>query len=426
MSQLQLYLDDLSPSVQLTPTTAWSLNSSELWTSGRCQVPNQFPGAKLQFNFNGTTAIFHGASLNDSSFTPIIDDLNQPVVALPSSNPPSYGVWYRTPELEPGPHTVVINNLPNVMLDYIIILVDPATVFQNSMVLVSDSDSTIKYTGSWQQDLSRFKSLQPFTFIGDYSTRSSCNPGDTFSLGFSGSSIQLWGVFDWQSIGSVTAAYFIDGQQIEQTAYQADQTSQNSIYGVQTNYLLFSKSGLTNDPHTIMVKIIACTNQRFSLDYITYSPSFTSGASAPALSGPVDHSSKSHLPVGAIVGIVVGAVALVAVGGFLLRFYKKRRTTGARPFPASSSSSAVTRKEEVPSHMRQLRSPSSTETFPGTTIDGTDRDTANGTWIIAPDPSGVRNINELVSTLPPPAYQNRNPAMNATDNTFETTSRARI
>lgn len=202
MSQLQLYIDDANPNIQCTPPSAWSDNSSQLWTGGRSKVVNQFPGAKLQFTFNGTihssgvvttinpligtTAIFHGTSLNDSSFTPIIDDLPQSRYTLPTSNPPSYGEWYRTPALQPGPHTVVINDLPKVTLDYIIVLVDPSTVFQNTPVLISDSDPAITYSGDWQQDFSRFKSLQPFTFIGDYSTRSSCNPGSTFSLEFSG------------------------------------------------------------------------------------------------------------------------------------------------------------------------------------------------------------------------------------------------
>jgi len=107
-------------------------------------------------------------------------------VSLPSSNPPAYGEWYRTPTLQPGEHVVVFNDLPKVTLDYIVVEIDPSTVFQNTPILVSDSDQALKYTGSWEKDFSRFKSLQPFTFIGDYSTRSSCNPGDTLALDFSG------------------------------------------------------------------------------------------------------------------------------------------------------------------------------------------------------------------------------------------------
>lgn len=53
MSQLQLYLDETSPAIQLTPSSAWADNSSELWTNGHSQIVNQFPGAKLQFTFNG-------------------------------------------------------------------------------------------------------------------------------------------------------------------------------------------------------------------------------------------------------------------------------------------------------------------------------------------------------------------------------------
>jgi hypothetical protein len=124
--------------------------------------------------------------LNDSQFSPTIDDLVQAAVTLPNSNPPSYGAWYQTPPLQPGPHTVKFTDLPFLTLDYIIVEIDPSTVFQNTQALISDSDPGITYTGSWQQDVSRFKTLQPFIFIGDYSTRSSCNPGDTLAFDFAG------------------------------------------------------------------------------------------------------------------------------------------------------------------------------------------------------------------------------------------------
>jgi hypothetical protein len=124
--------------------------------------------------------------LNDSAFTPIIDGLTQPRVSLPSSNPPTYGAWYQTPPLPPSTHKVTFNDLPQVTLDYIIVEIDPKTVFHNVPALISDSDPGIDYKGSWQQDVSRFMTLQPLQFIGDYSTRSSCNPGDTLSFQFAG------------------------------------------------------------------------------------------------------------------------------------------------------------------------------------------------------------------------------------------------
>ncbi|KAJ3570929.1 hypothetical protein NP233_g4083 [Leucocoprinus birnbaumii] len=400
MSQLSLYYDDSSSfNFQYSPPTAWADNSSELWTGGRSKLVNQFPGAQMTFNFNGTSALFYGASLNDSKFSPIIDDLPQPSVSLPTSNPPTYGLWYQTPPLQPGEHKIVFNDLPQLTLDYVIVQVDPSTVFQNTLVLISDSDPIIAYSGSWQKDVSRFKTLQPFTFIGDYSTRSSCNPGDTLSFDFSGSAIQLWGVFDWQLDGDVTASYTIDGAQIAQQRYEANIGSQQAIDGVQTNFPLFSKNGLSNGVHHVVVEIISCTNQRFSLDYITYIPSFTSGSTAPA-SGTESSSSKRKFPVGAIAGIVVGAIALVAVTILMAFLYRRKRKTKADPFRTSSSTSASTRKEEVPPFVRQLRSQRSHDA-----VDLTEG-TSTNTWIVAPRASDVRNINELVSSVPPPAYLN--------------------
>ncbi|KAF5347351.1 hypothetical protein D9756_010000 [Leucocoprinus leucothites] len=418
MSVLNLYYDESSFNLQYSPPTAWADNSSELWTSGRSKVVNQFPGAQLTFKFNGTSAMFYGASLNDSKFAPMIDNLVQPSVSLPSSNPPTYGLWYQTPPLQPGQHTIVFNDLPQLTLDYVIVGIDPSTVFQNTLVLISDSDPRITYTGNWEQDVSRFKTLQPFTFIGDYSTRSSCNPGDTLSFEFSGSSLQMWGVFDWQLVGDVTAAYTIDGQQVAQQRYQADTTSQQRIDGVQTNYQLFTHDSLTDGVHTLTVNITSCTNQRFSLDYITYTPSFTSGKDAPASTAPPTSSSPSashKFPTGAIAGIVVGAVGLVAIAILILWFYRRRRKTAAEPFPASGSTTAITRKEEVPPHMRYLRPQASQGT-----VDLTEGTSTSGTWVVAPHPSDVRNINELVSSVPPPAYLNHQTPPAPTESMTET------
>ncbi|KXN90229.1 hypothetical protein AN958_04769 [Leucoagaricus sp. SymC.cos] len=340
---------------------------------------------------------------------------------MPSSNPPNYGVWYRTPSLQPGLHTVVFNDLPRATLDYIIVGVDPNTTFENTLVLVSDSDPVITYTGNWQQDVSRFQTLQPFKFLGDYSTRSTCNPGDTFSLDFAGTDIQLWGVFDWSLVGDVTAAYTIDGQQIAEQRYEASQTSQERIYGVQTNFPLFSKNGLSGALHTLVVNITSCTNQRFSLDYITYTPSFTAGRDAPTMTaspaGPSQKSS-SKFPTSAIAGIVVGAVVFVVIAILIFWLHRKRRRTVAEPF-AASSTVAVTRKEEVPPRMRQLRSAGSQET-----VDLTEGTSTNGTWVIAPRSSELRNINELVSAAPPPAYPNHsNTRVVRAETTTESTNR---
>lgn len=221
----------------------------------------------------------------------------------------------------------------------------------------------------------------------------------------------------------MTATFIIDGQQIAQTPYIAESTSQSSIFGVQTNFQLFSKNDLTDGSHNLLVNITDCTNQRFSLDYITYQPTFTSGKDRPTTSASPNHQpgSSSHFPTGAIVGIVIGAIALVAAAGLIFWFCRRKRRTSAEPFPTSSSSLAVTRKEEVPPHMRQLRSPASRETVPATTIDLTEGSTTNGTWIVAPNPPDFRNINELVTALPPPAYATRNAAITTSDSTIETT-----
>jgi hypothetical protein len=219
-------------------------------------------------------------------------------------------------------------------------------------------------------------------------------------------------------VGDVTAAYVIDGEEIARQRYEADTNSQQSIDGVQTNFPLFRKGGLTSQLHNVKVTIISCTNQRFSLDYITYTPSFTVGKDAPTATASSQVENNSHkLPVGAIVGIVVGGVGLIIIAIFMLWLYRKRRRSPTSPFPASSSTTAITRKEEVPPHMRQLRSHASQDT-----VDLTDGTSAGETWVVAPHLSDTRNIDALLSAVPPPAYLNHDTILNVTDNTTETTT----
>lgn len=139
------------------------------------------------------------------------------------------------------------------------------------------------------------------------------------------------------------------------------------------------------------------------MDYVTYTPSFTSGHDAPTISpaatGQV--SKPSQFPTGAIAGIVVGAVVLAAAGITLWYCIARRKTTTA-PFPRESPFIAVTRKEQVPPHMRQLGSPPSRGTIRSNTIDGSSSD---GNRVHILNPPETRNVHELVAgDQPPPAY----------------------
>jgi hypothetical protein len=158
-----------------------------------------------------------------------------------------------------------------------------------------------------------------------------------------GTSVSVYGIFSWAQVGSMTATYTLDGTSIPQT-YSVTTRSPQFVEndGEASNYILFSSDTLTAGDHILVINITQCVNQTFILDYITYTPSFSTLASMPNLtllpsSSAIPSESPSSLtnrsqveakkvPIGAIVGGVLGGILFFVLIGFLLGYLRRRRS----------------------------------------------------------------------------------------------------
>lgn len=133
-----------------------------------------------------------------------------------------------------------------------------------------------------------------------------------------------------------------------------------SADGQATNFLFYEKDNLTPDAHTLIMNITDLQNQAFILDFIVYSPSFSSFGTIPNLtttpspesvtsaattSGPVSSTpnttsgstsiqsersdSSNDVPVGTIVGGALGGLALLVIIGLALLYMRRPRSATA-------------------------------------------------------------------------------------------------
>jgi len=168
-----------------------------------------------------------------------------------------------------------------------------------------------------------------------------------------GTSVSVYGIFSWAQIGSMAATYTLDGTSTPQT-YSVTTRSPQFVAndGEASNYILFSSDTLAAGDHTLVINITQCVNQTFILDYITYTPSFSTLASMPNLtllpsSSAIPSESPSALingsqvetkvPIGASVGGVLGGILFFILIGFLLGYLRRRRSIGmVHPEPSGT------------------------------------------------------------------------------------------
>ena len=107
-----------------------------------------------------------------------------------------------------------------------------------------------------------------------------------------GTSVFVYGIFSWAQIGSLSATYTLDCTSIPQTYLVTTRSPQ--YMQEESNYILFSSDTLAAGNHILVINITQCINQTFILDYITYTPSFSTLASMPNLTNLPTTTFKSH------------------------------------------------------------------------------------------------------------------------------------
>jgi hypothetical protein len=140
-----------------------------------------------------------------------------------------------------------------------------------------------------------------------------------------GTSATIWGVQTTSILGVLSAMYTVDGVPIgEDYSVQSSNSGYKSGEGQVPNNALFTTGSLPQGNHTIMQTINKCVNQTFIFDYITYMP-----LGLPNSTSIDSGSSGIKAPVGAVVGGVLGGIALLLVALAVIFLRRQRQRRGA-------------------------------------------------------------------------------------------------
>lgn len=155
-----------------------------------------------------------------------------------------------------------------------------------------------------------------------------------------GTGLKIYGVFQPSLNGSISLSYTIDNGSVFTNSHTASGSGTD-----QHNYLLIDTGPLTSGNHTLTVNLSAVIEQALIVDYILYTPSFSTLAGMPNLtvvaapsstslggfasatsSALADSNSNSRKsPTGAIAGGVIGGVAILSFFLALFFWLRKRR-----------------------------------------------------------------------------------------------------
>ncbi|KJA20057.1 hypothetical protein HYPSUDRAFT_43686 [Hypholoma sublateritium FD-334 SS-4] len=315
MPTLTLSLEDTSPLLVYSSNSTssqWSAGSSQgdpfldQYSDGTFTL-TQVNGANASFAFFGTGVQIYGAKRsNHGLYQVIIDSLVYPAVngAEPVS-PVFQTALFSTIALHPGYHTVTIANEQALFLDVDFIMYQTPIGLDNETLLVTtfqDGDTPFSYSPALQWS-STPSNIGMFSAGSGHVTTSG---GAYADITFEGDAIALYG-----PVGPTGSPYSVQLDSSTPSNYSA----YKSVYRAQQ--MLFQASNLGGGQHSVRVQSQAPDNSALSLG-IDYAQVFT----APSL----QRSSHAVLSVGAVIGIVVGAVAALILLLFSINLWRRRRT----------------------------------------------------------------------------------------------------
>ncbi|KAJ7775148.1 hypothetical protein B0H16DRAFT_1713576 [Mycena metata] len=340
MSTNSVIVDDRDPGIQYVGTwnqagSSEEFHSTTTWSSTK--------GTSASFTFAGTSVTIYGtvAAVNPPNATLgfAVDKTTT------GSFAPANGmtsdihnlVLWASPSLANGTHDLVITQTEAqtsgvIYLDYIMYETSSDTA---GPYFVDDRDPRIVYTPSWTE------SGAEYDF--QHTTHGSNSAGDSFSFTFQGTSISFYG-----DINNGTAEQVLNASMSVDKGPPVFYVPPIQPAAVTSNNLIFNSGGLSDGTHTLVVT--AENAHPVWFDYLLVTPnspgysvsvSSTSTGSAPSGSstasslGSKSSAFKKKTPVGAIVGPVVGVLALVAIAAlFFLCWRRRRQPRESQPGPA--------------------------------------------------------------------------------------------
>ncbi|KAG6843543.1 hypothetical protein H0H87_003355 [Tephrocybe sp. NHM501043] len=289
---------------------------------------------RYTFNFTGTSIALFGHVLSDSF--PSNDTVNEVLIDtwtsvniyLPTSN--TVDLWYESPTLPDTnvTHNITFVDFPTMLIDFALVTAGAETSLRGQTLLVDETDSAIDYSGSWARDggiISGNVTTSRAPVGGSISGTNDHNATAIFR--FAGTSIAVYGISP--SLEGVIMDFTLDGRRSSSNWYNA------SIHD--PNFLWFSEENLTPGNHTLLIEFAeSSTNsnldagEKFTLDYITYVPSFETIATKPDFashSRAIPPSGNIHRKV--VIGAVVGS-AVFAILLSVLLYWRRRRAAVRR------------------------------------------------------------------------------------------------
>ncbi|KAG9019891.1 hypothetical protein FRB90_000021 [Tulasnella sp. 427] len=319
--------EDSSPLIKYLPADQWidgSSADSELpkysAASFRLTTTN---GAYASFSFNGTGAWIYGAKrANHGPYKCSLDGTDQPLqygYSDPNNNQISVALCSAL-NLKMGPHVMTITNLwnnsalPYLDVDYVIWETEISDEATQSSILLDDTDATIQYTpqGEWSEN--QCQNMAAYSANSCHITGSNTAQA---SLTFQGDAIAIYG-----GVGPQYGPYQVTLDNQQPALFTANSTN------LHTQQIIYFASGLGAGNHTVVIKNNpASVGNKLDVDYVQVLGAGipTSGSNS---GGSDNNSSGGSSKVGPIVGGVVGAIALIALG--LGLFFWLRRKHAAK------------------------------------------------------------------------------------------------
>ncbi|KAF8605549.1 hypothetical protein BDV93DRAFT_554403 [Ceratobasidium sp. AG-I] len=207
-----------------------------------------------------------------------------------------------------------------------------ASGIPSNAVLVDDSSEMISYSGSsWEIYASRsfLNSNNHSGFYFGGTQHSSRSPGGVITFPFNGTAV--W-YFSDQYENNTMVGVSLDGG-------APDMINTASTTGIWlTQILVWSRTGLADGPHTLTITHAGIEGTYANVDFFKYMPSVRYPPTISASPSPPATSSASAViikstPIGAIVGGVVGGVALIALIVGILIWRWRRQPTGDTTAP---------------------------------------------------------------------------------------------